>query len=140
MAIVLGSKPVTDLKQFNDTAIGITLPLQIGSTAFNQSFQTTEQVKTNIKSLLLTKRKERVMQPFLGSGLHELVFDFNDEELSAKIEEVITSTLAKWLPYVSVDTIDIEQTNYLKDTNRVNISIKFKIGNSIALNQITFTI
>lgn len=140
MAIVLGSKPVTDLKQFNDTAIGITLPLQIGSTAFNQSFQTTEQVKTNIKSLLLTKRKERVMQPFLGSGLHELVFDFNDEELSAKIEEVITSTLAKWLPYVSVDTIDIEQTNYLKDTNRVNISIKFKIGDSIGLNQITFTI
>jgi phage baseplate assembly protein W len=140
MAIVLGSKPVKDLKQFNDTAIGITLPLQIGATAFNQSFQTSEQVKTNIKSLLLTKRRERVMQPFLGSGLHELVFDFNDEELSIKIEEVITSTLAKWLPYVSVDTIDIEQTDYLKDTNRVNISIKFKIGNSIGLNQITFTI
>jgi phage baseplate assembly protein W len=140
MAIVLGSKPVKDLKQFNDTAIGITLPLQIGSTAFNQSFQTAEQVKTNIKSLLLTKRKERIMQPFLGSGLHELVFDFNDEELSVRIEEVITSTLAKWLPYVSVDTIDIEQTDYLKDTNRVNISIKFKIGNSIGLNQITFTI
>jgi phage baseplate assembly protein W len=140
MAIVLGSKPVKDLKQFNDTAIGIVLPLQIGTTAFNQSFTTTEQIRTNIKSLLLTKRKERVMQPFLGSGLHELIFDFNDEELSTKIEEVITSTLVQWLPYVSVDTIDIEQTDYLKDTNRVNISIKFRIGDSIGLNQITFTI
>jgi phage baseplate assembly protein W len=140
MAVILGSKPVTDLVQFENIGIGITLPIQIGSTAFDQSFKTSEQVKTNIKSLLLTKRKERVMQPFLGSGLHELVFDFNDDELSTKIEEVITSTLSQWLPYVSIDTIDIEQTDYLKDTNQVNISLLFRIGDNVDLNQITFTI
>jgi phage baseplate assembly protein W len=140
MAVILGSKPVTDLKEFEDTAIGITLPLQIGNTAFNQSFKTFDQVRTNIKSLLLTKRKERVMQPFLGSGLHELVLDFNDDELSTNIEEVITSTLAQWLPYVNVDTIDIEQTDFLKDRNQVNISINFRIGDSVSLNQVTFTI
>jgi phage baseplate assembly protein W len=80
------------------------------------------------------------MQPFLGSGLHELVFDFNDDELSTNIEEVITSTLAQWLPYVNVDTIDIEQTDFLKDRNQVNISINFRIGDSVSLNQVTFTI
>lgn len=140
MAVILGSKPVVDLKEFEDIPIGITLPLQIGTTAFNQSFKTFEQVKTNIKSLLLTKRRERVMQPFLGSGLHELVFDFNDDELSTKIEEVVTTTLSQWLPYVSIENIDIEQDDNLKDTNRVNISITFRIGDSVSLNQVTFTI
>ena len=140
MAVPLGQELVVDSKQFSDYAIGITLPIQIGNTAFNQSFKTFDQVRTNIKSLLLTKRKERVMQPFLGSGLHELVFDFNDDELSTNIEEVITSTLAQWLPYVNVDTIDIEQTDFLKDRNQVNISINFRIGDSVSLNQVTFTI
>ena len=140
MAVPLGQKLIIDSKQFSDYAIGISLPIQIGNTAFNQSFKTFEQIRTNIKSLLLTKRRERVMQPFLGSGLHELVFDFNDDELSVKIEEVVISTLAQWLPFVSVDTIDIEQTDYLKDRNQVNISITFRIGNDVSLNEITFTI
>ena len=37
MAIVLGQKLVQDTKKFDDYAIGITLPIQIGNTAFNQS-------------------------------------------------------------------------------------------------------
>lgn len=140
MAVVLGSKPVKDLESFNDYAIGITLPLQIGNIAFNQSFTTSEQVRTNIKSLLLTKRGERIMQPNLGSGLDELVFDLNDDNLASDVEEIIISTLQQWLPYVTVDEINIEQTNELKDNNRVNISLKFRIGDSINLNQVTFTV
>jgi phage baseplate assembly protein W len=140
MAVVLGSKPIKDLQSFNDYAIGITLPLQIGNIAFNQSFTTSEQVRTNIKSLLLTKRGERIMQPNLGSGLDELVFDLNDDNLASDVEEIIISTLQQWLPYVTVEEIDIEQTNELKDSNRVNISLKFRIGDSINLNQVTFTV
>jgi phage baseplate assembly protein W len=140
MAVILGSKPVTDLVEYNDFAIGIVLPIQIGDVAFNQSFKTFEQVRTNIKSLLLTKRRERVMQPLLGSGLHEIVFDFNDDELANNIEEIITTSLEKWLPYVSIENIDIEQSNELKDTNRVNISLTFRIGDSVDLNEVTFTV
>lgn len=140
MAVILGSKPVADLTEFNDFAIGIVLPIQIGNTAFNQSFKTFEQVRTNIKSLLLTKRRERVMQPLLGSGLHEIVFDFNDSELASNIEEVIINSLERWLPYVSIENIDIEQSNELKDTNRVNISLTFRIGDSVDLNEVTLTV
>jgi phage baseplate assembly protein W len=140
MAVVLGSKPVKDLESFNDYAIGITLPLQISNVAFNQSFTTLEQVRTNIKSLLLTKRGERVMQPNLGSGLNELVFDMNDDIFASDIEDTIIGTLQQWLPYVTVEEIDIEQTDELKDTNRINISLKFRIGDSINLNELTFTV
>jgi phage baseplate assembly protein W len=140
MAIVLGSKKVQDLEQFNDVAIGITLPLQITNTAFNQSFQTIDQVRTNIKSLLLTKRRERVMQPFLGSGLTELLFEQNDEELEDRIENTIVQSLQTWLPYVVIDTIIIEQSNELKDRNRVEVSITFRINGNPTLETVTFNV
>jgi phage baseplate assembly protein W len=140
MAVVLGSKKVQDLEQFNDTAIGITLPLQITNTAFNQSFQTIDQVRTNIKSLLLTKRRERVMQPFLGSGLTELLFEQNDEELEERIENTIVQSLQNWLPYVVIDTIIIEQSNELKDRNRVEVSITFRINGNPTLETVTFNV
>lgn len=140
MAIVLGKKLVLDTAQFQDYAIGITLPLQIGNTAFNQSFTTVEQARTNIKSLLLTKKYERVMQPDLGSGLQELLFEQNTEELAEKIEATINDGINKWLPYVTIEQIDIEQTDYLKDTNSVNVSIKFRVGETPSLETVTFNV
>ena len=93
MAIVLGQKLVQDTKKFDDFAIGITLPIQIGNTAFNQSFKTAEQASSNIKNLLLTKRGERIMQPNFGSGLQELLFEFNSPLLSTFITEPLNSPL-----------------------------------------------
>jgi phage baseplate assembly protein W len=140
MAIVLGQRKVKDLKEFEDYAIGITLPLQIGNTAFNQSFKTIDQVKTNIKNLLLTKKRERVMQPNLGSGLQELLFDFNDDTLAEKIEQTITDAIQTWLPYINIEEINVQQSNELKDSNRVGISLSFTVGNEVDLNSVSFTI
>jgi phage baseplate assembly protein W len=140
MAIVLGQKNVKDTESFSDYAIGITLPIQITNTAFAQSFTTREQVSSNIKNLLLTKKGERILQPEFGSGLQGLLFDFNNDELPTKIEDTITEALEQWLPYVTIDSIDVEQTDYLKDRNRANVSIKFKVGDDVQLNEVTFTV
>ncbi len=140
MAIVLGQRKIQDLQQFEDYAIGITLPIQIGNVAFNQSFKTIDQTKTNIKNLLLTKRRERVMQPNLGSGLQELLFDFNDDTLADKIEQTITEAIQTWLPYVNIEEINVQQSNELKDSNRVDISINFTVENEVDLNSVSFTI
>jgi phage baseplate assembly protein W len=140
MAIELGSKIVKDTETYNDYAIGITLPIQNGNTFFNQSFQTRDQVKSNIKNLLLTKKGERILQPEFGSGLQELLFEFNDDNLETRIEETITQALELWLPYIEVDSIDIEQTDELKDRNRVNVSITFAIAGNPQLNEVTFTV
>lgn len=140
MAIVLGQRKIQDLQQFEDYAIGLTLPIQIGNVAFNQSFKTIDQTKTNIKNLLLTKRRERVMQPNLGSGLQELLFDFNDDTLADKIEQTITEAIQTWLPYVNIEEINVQQSNELKDSNRVDISINFTVENEVDLNSVSFTI
>jgi|694.fasta_scaffold07470_6 phage baseplate assembly protein W len=140
MAIILGSKLVNDTKEFNDYAVGISLPIQIGNTAFNQNFTTEDEVKTNIISLLSTKKGERIMQPQLGSGLQELLFEQNDDTLADRIEEEINNTIELWLPFVNVEQINVEQTDYLKDTNTVNVNISFTIGNNPQLSNVTFNI
>ena len=140
MAIILGSKLVNDTKEFNDYAVGISLPIQIGNTAFNQNFTPADEIKTNIVSLLSTKRGERIMQPQLGSGLQELLFEQNDGTLADRIEEEINNTIEMWLPFVNVEQINVEQSDYLKDTNTVNVNITFTIGNNPQLSNVTFNI
>lgn len=138
MAIVLGKKMMIDSKQFEDYAIGITLPIQIGNTAFNQSFKTADQAKSNIKNLLLTKKYERLMQPEFGSGLQELLFEINDDQFADKLENTIVDTMAMWLPYITVDNIDIIQSNELKNSNTVEVSISFRVGDTANLESVTF--
>jgi phage baseplate assembly protein W len=138
MAIILGKKLVIDTAQFDDYAIGITLPIQIGNTAFNQSFKTIDQARSNIKNVLLTKKYERLMQPNFGSGLQELLFEINDDEFADKVENTIIDAMATWLPYVNVESIDINQSNELKNSNSVEISISFRVGDTPTLETVTF--
>lgn len=140
MAIVLGTKLVQDIKKYDDYAIGITLPLQIGDNSFQQAFKTAEQAKSNIKNLLLTRRGERPMQPEFGSDLQNLIFDFNDDQLPAKIEEAIGSAIQAWLPYVNVEDILVENGNFERDNNIVNITITFSVLNNPELNSVTFNV
>jgi phage baseplate assembly protein W len=140
MAVILGKKLVIDSKQFEDYAIGITLPIQIGNTAFNQSFITADQVKSNIKNLLLTKRFERLMQPEFGSGIQELLFNMNDDMFADNLENNIVDTLSKWLPYVNVETINIQQSNEFKDNNKVEVSVSFRVSDTQILDTVTFNV
>ena len=139
MAVELGSKIVKDTETYNDYAIGISLPLQFSNSTFSQTFKTLEQAKSNIKNLLLTKRGERVLQPEFGSGLQELLFEPNVDDFEQKIEDTINKSIEQWLPYVTIEEIDIEATNELRDNNRVNVSLKFRVGNDVNLNELTFT-
>jgi len=139
MAVELGSKIVKDTKSFNDYAIGISLPIQITNTAFEQTFQTSEQVKSNIKNLLLTKRGERILQPEFGSGLQELLFEPNVDDFEGRIEDTINESLEQWLPYVTAEEIVVDSSDTLRDNNRINVSVKFRIGDNTDLNEVTFT-
>lgn len=140
MAIVLGQKIVTDTKTYNDYAVGISLPIQITNVAFTQTFQTIDQLKSNIKNLLLTVRGERLMQPEFGSGLYELLFEMNTDEFNQTVEDEIRTSLQRWLPIVTVDEVIVEESNVLRDTNQFNVSLKFSVGNSTELETVEFTV
>ena len=141
MAYEIGNKLVQDTEDFQDYAIGISLHIQIKGIAFAQTFKTIDQIKSNIINLLSTKKGERLMQPEFGSGLQEVLFDnITENEYGTRVEDIIEDSFEFWLPYVTVENIDLNFNNELIDRNRVDITLQFRVGDDVSLNQVTFTI
>lgn len=109
-------------------AIGITLPLQLGKTGyFEQSFTALQQVKSNLVSLLLTKKGERVFQPELGSDLYSLLFTQMDDEYDANVQSAIQRAVAQWLPFVNLTRIDVSRDT---DRNLTTVKIDFSLSSN----------
>jgi phage baseplate assembly protein W len=140
MAVVLGNKQIQDLPTFRDYAIGITLPIQITNTAFNQSFTTDAQAKSNLLNLLLTEKGERLMQPNFGNTFRQFVFEPNDESIVDRISDAIRNDVSFWLPYINIQSIDINNNSYNRDTYTINVQLTFKVANNPTLNTVTFNI
>lgn len=141
MAYELSKKVVIDTEEFNDYAVGLSLPLKNGDGGFfEQNFTTFEQARSNLKNLLLTKKGERVLQPNFGSGLQDLLFEPIDDEFENKLVDTITESVSTWLPYINIEDIDVNMNDENKDNNRVGVEIKFKVGDTLDLNSVTFTV
>lgn len=141
MAFILDKKVVKDTKSFNDFAYGITLPVKNGNTGFFESaFSSYEQAKSNLKNLLLTKKGERVMQPNFGTGLASLLFEQMDGSFEEKLKETITNSVNFWLPYISIEEIDVKMTDEMKDRNTAELKLSFTVGNQIETQEVTFIV
>tara|TARA_B100000131_G_C17717252_1_gene451294 strand:- start:112 stop:543 length:432 start_codon:yes stop_codon:yes gene_type:complete len=141
MAYELNKKIVIDTEEFNNFAVGITLPIQRGDDGyFRQSFKTFDQVRSNLKNLLLTKRGERILQPDFGSGLHDLLFNPATEKFEEDLETTINDAVAKWLPYIIVEDINIDISKEQTDNNQAKVSLKFRQEGDQTLDTLTFLV
>jgi phage baseplate assembly protein W len=141
MAIITGPKLVKDLPEKDRVAIGITLPIQKGNGGyFAQSYQTSEQVKSNIKNLILTRKSERLMHPNFGTDLYNTLFNQNTDDLESEIERSIDRAIQEWMPYISVDEILVDQTNTNRDTYFFTVTLNFRVAGQQNLETITFNI
>jgi hypothetical protein len=141
MAYILDKKVVTDTEEFSNQAYGITLPVQRGNSGyFSQAFSSFEQAKSNLRNLLLTRKGERVFQPNFGSGIHELLFEQATDELETRLQENITDSVNFWLPYINIDTIDVNMTDEMKDRYIAEMKVQFTVGNVYEPQEITFLV
>ena len=109
-----------------------------GDGYFKSTKTTIESIKNNIKLLLQTHSGERVFQPNLGMNLRRLMFEQMTEEITVQIENNIVDVFQKWLPFVQIRDIGINQDDSL---NQVNINLVFSIQrapNSLESVQVTF--
>ena len=94
---------------------------------FDSTTLTVDAVKENIRGLINTRKGERLFQPNLGLGLENILFDNITDELKLIIEDDIKSTLKRWLPFVYVQNINIEETSSVTGLDN-SISIKIDFG------------
>ena len=83
---------------------------------FEMNNTTTAAVRENIKTLLLTVKGERVVQPNIGTNIPTLMGQLFEpmkpREMEAKIGAEITTALEIWMPEVTMTSINI----YTQDT------------------------
>ena len=109
-----------------DTFIGISLPLEYGVNGFfNQTRTTLRQVAFNIQNLLLTQKGERLGNPRFGSNLLRVVFEPDNTDIQAKVEEAIRTAMSEFLSFVNIVSIDVK-TNDLVN-NMINVKINFTV-------------
>ena len=127
-----------------DIAVGVSLPFRRGNMGyFEQEFTTLDQVKVNIKNLLLTMKGERPMQPTFGSDLFKTLFEpmVDGGEIEDQAQLAIEEALAEWLPYIKLESLDFTSTDDDKNHNRFRITLVFSIlGDPNRFDELTFTV
>lgn len=110
-----------------DTYIGLELPLTHTRDGFFKRTKTAlEQAKSNIKSLLLTNKGERLGNPTFGTNLLSLVFSQENTDLESRVEEEIRASMSEFLPFINIVSIE---TNF-SDTNKniANVTLEFTLN------------
>ncbi len=85
-----------------------------------------DAVKDAIKNLLLTDRGERLMQPTLGGGLREMLFENITPAVHKILEERIKGTINLYEP--RAELIDVAVSSAY-DENTIEITIRFYVIN-----------
>ena len=122
-------------------SVGIDFPfgrVGNGDGYFKTTKTTVDAIKNNIKLLLQTNQGERMFQPNLGMNLKNLLFEPMTEDLTIQIENNIVDVFERWLPFVELRNIDIENKNELSQT-KINIEFNIRRApNSLESVQVTF--
>lgn len=61
---------------------------------FNPTLYTSDQIKANLKNLILTRKGQRVMTPQFGTQFSKLLFQ-NNQQLGSKIITMIQTAVAQ---------------------------------------------
>jgi hypothetical protein len=130
---------VREIDRDDDIYVGIEFPLDYSQEGFFRKTKTIrQQVKSNIRNLLLTEKGERVFQPNFGSNLKSLLFEQITPTTLENIENNIRESLSTWLPYVNVNNLVAVQDD--RNLNQILISLEYSTTlEPDALDTITFT-
>jgi phage baseplate assembly protein W len=126
MAYQIQKKFIIDTE---DKSVGVSLPITIGNNGyFAVTYTTKEQVKTNLKNLILTNRGERLMQPNFGCNLRQAIFEQIGNETYDYIRNEIQNAISIWLPYIIVNDVNVTSDDTSKDNNRINVKLDYTLA------------
>jgi len=87
-----------------------------------------ENIKQNFKNLVLTSPGERIMLPAFGVGIRDFLFSLNADtydDLHTEINLRMDAQVKKYLPFITVDSIDIIEDKEI--SNSLLIKIFYRI-------------
>ena len=124
--------------------LSVALPLRIdpvdGVYGLNKTL--VDMATQNLKMVILTSPGERVMEPEFGVGVRNYLFAQNSPGLSAQLRDRISQQVSKYLPYISLNNLQVFSPSILGDIDntRLNIVINYSIPAANVVADLTIPI
>jgi phage baseplate assembly protein W len=94
-----------------------------------------EYIRDLIEQVLFTSPGERVNRPTFGSGLLQLIFAGQEDELSLATQSLVQGALQQWLgDLIQVDAIHVESME-----SQINVTIQYTVRRSQRRETARFT-
>ena len=85
-----------------------------------------QHIRDLIEQVLFTAPGERVNRPDFGSGLMQLVFAPNSDELAAATQFLVQGALQQWLG----DLIETEAVEVRSEDSMLRVSVQYRVRRS----------
>lgn len=96
-------------------------PFQVDATGRTATADQATYVKGLIELVLFTAPGERVRRPEFGSGLHQLIFDGQSDELATATQFLVSGALQRWLG----DLIQVEEVAVTTDEATLAVTVRY---------------
>lgn len=94
-----------------------------------------DHVRDMIEQFLFTNAGERVNRPDFGSGLLQMIFAPNSQELAATLQFTVQAGLQRWLG----DAVEVLNLDVLSEDASLQVDIKYRVRGTQEVRSETFT-
>jgi len=98
-------------------------PLQFDGRGRTAEADDERHIRDLIEQVLFTAPGERVNRPEFGSGLRQLVFAPNSDELAAALQFLVQSALQQWLGHL----IEVEAVVAEADDATLHVAVQYAV-------------
>ena len=126
---------------FGVSEIGLGADFSFNHPAIFRTVYTTNQIHTaRLKTLILTRKGEWILQPTYGTNLLDILFEPNVNELTEDIIEILEGAINFWLPDLQIENINVV-TNENDPTliHQIQITIEYS-SDDLQANAITVSL
>lgn len=107
-------------------AVGVSVPFS-GPAVFNSTYQTKDQIKSNLINYFLTNKGERYLNPNFGGNLRATLFEQISQQSLSGLETQIQADLLTFFPMIRVVNLEIKE---IINKNIINVILDYSVYNS----------
>jgi uncharacterized protein len=103
--------------------MNIDVPFQFNALGRTASVDRDSHIRNMIEQFLFTSPGERVNRPDFGSGLLQMVFEPNSQELASALQFTIQAGLQRWLG----DLIEVRTLEVTNEEATLRVEIRYMV-------------
>ena len=103
--------------------MNIKYPFQFDNSGRTAAIDNDRHIREMIEQVLFTAPGERVNRPDFGSGLMQLVFEPNSDELATTTQFMVQAALQQWLG----DIIEVNEVTVNNEDSKLHVTVAYTI-------------